>query len=64
MEAKKPRTKEAKVALEVKLYNKYELVNFQFNDKAPFGLKNKVEVISGDSANNFLRKGYGVVCND
>jgi len=64
MEAKKPRTKEAKVVLEEKIYDKYELINFEFNDKAPFGLKNKVEVISGESANNFLRKGYGAVCRD
>ena len=64
MEKAKRTTKEAKVVIENKVYDKYELINFEFNDKAPFGLKNKKEIISGESANNFLRKGYGVVCND
>jgi NMD protein affecting ribosome stability and mRNA decay len=63
MEAKKPRTKEAKVVLNEKFDNK-ELVKFSFNAKAPYNKEGEVVVISGEHANIFLEQGYGVVCND
>jgi hypothetical protein len=63
MEAKKPRTKEAKVVLNNKFEN-HELVKFSFNAKAPFNQEGEVVVISGEHANIFLEQGYGVVCND
>lgn len=63
MEAKKPRTKEAKVVLNNKFEN-HELVKFSFNNKAPYHHEGVIEVISGEHANIFLEQGYGVVCND
>lgn len=64
MEKAKRTTKEAKVVVENKVYDRHELVSFEFNEKAPYHRKGVVELITGEQANIFLKQGYGVVCND